>query len=175
MAARSGRASSRRHFTPFLIPVGGPIRRTGTARMLVAGDAGGFVNAFSAEGIYYAMVSGDLAAASVAETLARRQPANVSYRARWNAEIGAELAEAVVLQRLMFEDARKIDALVEASAKRTPLVDAVPRWAPGLETYTALRRQIVLRNPLVGIVFGAMLLQKRFAATQAAVFQSEHS
>ena len=70
--------SSRRHFTPFLIPVGGPIRRTGTAGMLVAGDAGGFVNGFSAEGIDYAMVSGDLAAVSVAEMLARRQPANVS-------------------------------------------------------------------------------------------------
>ena len=37
-------------FTPFLIPVGGPIRRTGTARTLIAGDAGGFVNGFSAEG-----------------------------------------------------------------------------------------------------------------------------
>jgi flavin-dependent dehydrogenase len=121
------------------------------------------------------MVSGDLAAVSVAETLARRQPANVSYRDRWTAEIGAELAESVVLQRLLFEDARRIDALVKATAKRTPLVDAVTRWARGLETYTALRRQIVLRNPLVGIVCGAMLLQKRFAATQAAVFQSEHS
>ena len=167
--------SSRRHFTPFVIPVGGPIRRTGTARTLVAGDAGGFVNGFSAEGIYYAMVSGDLAAASVAETLARRTPADVCYRERWNAEIGAELAESVVLQRLLFEDARKIDALVDASAKRKSLVDVVTRWARGLETYTALRRQIALRNPLVGIVFGALLLQKRFAATRAAVFQSEHS
>jgi len=45
----------------------------------------------------------------------------------------------------------------------------------GVETYTALRRQIVFRNPFVGIVLGAMLLQKRFEATQAAVFQSEHT
>ena len=55
--------SRRDHFTPFLIPIGGPLRRTADRRVLLAGDAGGFVNGFSAEGIYYAMVTGDLAAA----------------------------------------------------------------------------------------------------------------
>ena len=39
--------------------------------MLLAGDAGGFVNGFSAEGIYYAMVTGELAAAAIVD--ARRQ------------------------------------------------------------------------------------------------------
>ena len=167
--------SSRSDFTPFLIPVGGPIRRTGTARTLVAGDAGGFVNGFSAEGIYYAMVSGDLAAACVADAFATGRPAGRSYRRRWSAEIGAELAEAVVLQRLLFENSDRINSLVDAAAHRTPLVDAVTRWARGLETYGALRRRIVLRNPLVGILFGAALLQQRVEATRAAVFQSEHS
>src|SRR5206468_5040065 len=57
--------SVRRNFTPFQIPVGGPLRRPGRGRILLAGDAGGFVNAFTAEGIYYAMVSGDLAARTV--------------------------------------------------------------------------------------------------------------
>jgi geranylgeranyl reductase family protein len=166
--------SSRSHFTPFLIPVGGPIRWTGTARTLVAGDAGGFVNGFSAEGIYYAMVSGDLAAASTVEALTSGRPPAPSYQRRWTTEIGAELGESVVLQRMLFEDPGRIDALVAAAENRTPLVNAVTRWAQGLETYTALRRQIVLRNPVVSIVFGAMLLQKRFATTPAPFFQSEH-
>ena len=56
------------NFTPFHIPVGGPLRRPGRGRVLLAGDAGGFVNGFTAEGIYYAMVSGDLAAKTVLET-----------------------------------------------------------------------------------------------------------
>ncbi len=59
--------SVRPNFTPSLIPVGGPLRRPGRGRVLLAGDAGGFVNAFTAEGIYYAMVSGDLAARVVVE------------------------------------------------------------------------------------------------------------
>jgi len=53
------------NFTPFLIPVGGPLTNPGRGRVLLAGDAGGFVNGFTAEGIYYAMVSGDLAAKTV--------------------------------------------------------------------------------------------------------------
>jgi flavin-dependent dehydrogenase len=57
--------SVRRNFTPFVIPVGGPLGRPGRGRVLLAGDAGGFVNGFTAEGIYYAMVSGDLAACEV--------------------------------------------------------------------------------------------------------------
>jgi geranylgeranyl reductase family protein len=35
--------SDRRHFTPFLIPVGGPLRPAGRGPVLFAGDAGGFV------------------------------------------------------------------------------------------------------------------------------------
>ncbi len=58
-------ASVRENFTPFLIPVGGPLRAPGRGGVLLAGDAGGFVNAFTAEGIYYAMVSGDLAARAI--------------------------------------------------------------------------------------------------------------
>ena len=42
-------------------------RASGVGRVLLAGDAGGFVNGFTAEGIYYAMVSGDLAARAVLE------------------------------------------------------------------------------------------------------------
>ncbi len=38
------------------------MEKTYTDRVLLAGDAAGMVNAFSAEGIYFAMVSGDLAA-----------------------------------------------------------------------------------------------------------------
>src|SRR5262249_25036835 len=60
--------SVRRNFTPFIIPVGGPLSKPGRGRVLLAGDAGGFVNGFTAEGIYYAMVSGDLAAWTIIST-----------------------------------------------------------------------------------------------------------
>ena len=60
--------SVQQNFTPFLIPVGGTAARPGRGRVLLAGDAGGFVNGVTAEGIYYAMVSGELAARAILET-----------------------------------------------------------------------------------------------------------
>ena len=42
--------------------------------MLVAGDAGGFVNAYTGEGIYYAMVSGELAARAILDDAAFDDP-----------------------------------------------------------------------------------------------------
>ena len=160
-------------FTPFLIPVGGPIRRTGTARTLVAGDAGGFVNGFSAEGIYYAMVSGDLAARSIIDVLAKGGAASTGYRARWRVEIGAELEESIVLRDFLFADKHRIDGLVAAAREAAPIVDALGRWAAGAERYDTFPTRVLLRSPLVGIVLGALLLRKRLEATQAAVFQSE--
>jgi flavin-dependent dehydrogenase len=59
--------SVRANFTPFIIPVGGPLPLPGRGRVLLAGDAGGFVNGFTAEGIYYAMVSGEHAARALLE------------------------------------------------------------------------------------------------------------
>ncbi|HEV2689438.1 MAG TPA: geranylgeranyl reductase family protein, partial [Bryobacteraceae bacterium] len=54
--------SNRGNFRAFPLPISGPLARTYGDRVLLCGDAGGFVNAFTAEGIYYAMVSGELAA-----------------------------------------------------------------------------------------------------------------
>jgi geranylgeranyl reductase family protein len=161
------------HFTPFVLPVGGPIRRTGTRRVLVAGDAGGFVNGFTAEGIYYAMVSGDLAATAAADALGNGVAAHRSYRAMWKAEIGGELEESVALQRFFFTNPSRIDALVAGASDRSGLVDAITRWAAGSDGYSDLRRLIVRRNPAVGIVLGAMLLKERFEATRRTLFQSK--
>src|SRR5262249_13581147 len=85
-------ASKRENFTPFIIPVGGPLREPGRGRVLVAGDAGGFVNGFTAEGIYYAMVSGDLAARAIVETPKHAIRSLASrYRRAVRKEIGTEL------------------------------------------------------------------------------------
>ena len=169
LAGRSCRSS----FTPFLIPVGGPLPRTGTRRTLVAGDAGGFVNGFSAEGIYYAMVSGELAGTSIARALANGTRPDARYRTRWWGEIGPELEESVVLQRFLFEDGRRIEAMVAGAAAGGAIVDAVIRWAGGADKYSGLRRSVVFRNPLAGLVLGARLLRARAAATPRGPFSSQ--
>jgi len=137
--------SSRRHFTPFMIPVGGPLERTASARVLLAGDAGGFVNGIPAEGIYYAMVSGDLAGRAAAAGLTS------GYERAWKREIGAELRDAVLVQRHLLSSPERIDGLVDAARRAPHVADLLVRYAMGEVSYFAARRAIVARSPLLGV------------------------
>lgn len=140
--------SVRRNFTPFLIPVGGPLRRPGRGRVLVAGDAGGFVNGFTAEGIYYAMVSGELAAQSVIDT----PPGSVRtlaarYRRACDHEIGAELTDSVLIQRYLFADCRRIARVVEGAQRAPAMTRLILDFAVGRISYPQLRRRLLMRAP----------------------------
>jgi geranylgeranyl reductase family protein len=139
-------ASSRSHFTPFLLPIGGPLREPGRGRVLLAGDAGGFVNGVTAEGIYYAMVTGDLAARALMEqaplaTLARR------YRRACNYEIGAELRDSVLLQRYLFGDRRRIAHLISGAHREETVTRWILDFITGRQSYRALRRRLLARSP----------------------------
>jgi geranylgeranyl reductase family protein len=140
--------SVRRNFTPFLIPVGGPLGEPGRGRVLVAGDAGGFVNGFTAEGIYYAMVSGDLAAKTIVDsasptTLARRYAAACDY------EIGAELRDSVAIQRYLFGDRRRIGRIIRGANRERAATRLILDFARGLRSYKTVRRRILARSPLI--------------------------
>ena len=143
--------SRRDHFTPFLIPIGGPLRRTVDRRVLLAGDAGGFVNGFSAEGIYYAMVTGDLAAAAILD--ARRQgrvvpsQAGRSYVRSWRQEIGAELRDSVLIQRYLFHNAERMDRVVRGASARPEFSRLLVDYASGRLSYRAARRKLLWHFP----------------------------
>ena len=133
--------SERKHFTPFLIPVGGPLRRTVCDNVLLTGDAGGFVNGFTAEGIYYAMVTGELAAKAVL------RGAPVTYERAWRREIGAELADSITVQRYLFGRPGRVDAMVRGAHKAPDLANALVDYAMGKLSYHAVRRRLLLRSP----------------------------
>jgi geranylgeranyl reductase family protein len=159
--------SVRANFTPFHIPVGGRLPRVGLGRVLLAGDAGGFVNGFTAEGIYYAMVSGDLAARSVLEapravhTLARR------YSRACDREIGAELRDSVMIQRYLFADRRRIARVIEGAQRAPAMTRLILDFAVGRIGYHRLRRRLLARAPLVA---GRLLWERvRSLATSGRV------
>jgi flavin-dependent dehydrogenase len=138
--------SVRSNFTPFLIPVGGPLRRPGHGRVLLAGDAGGFVNGFTAEGIYYAMVSGELAAGAV--TAAAEAAALVGTYCRALAcEIGAELRDSVLIQRYLFADRRRIAQAIDHAERDRAVTRLVLEFAVGRRSYRSLRRRMLARSP----------------------------
>jgi flavin-dependent dehydrogenase len=140
-------ASVRDNFTPFMIPIGGPLGTPGRGSVLLAGDAGGFVNAFTAEGIYYAMVSGELAADAVAARDPR--PLADRYRRACDAEVGDELRDSVLLQRYLFADRRRILAVIDGAARERALTKLLLDFVVGRITYRALRRRMLTRSPIL--------------------------
>jgi geranylgeranyl reductase family protein len=139
--------SVRRNFTPFLIPVGGPLPVPARGGVLLVGDAGGFVNGFTAEGIYYAMVSGELAADAVLGDDPR--PLADRYCRMVDAEIGDELRDSVLLQRYLFADRRRIIDVIEGAGRDRAMTKLILEFAMGRMSYRALRRRMLTRSPML--------------------------
>jgi geranylgeranyl reductase family protein len=144
-------ASQRRNFTPFLIPVGGPLRNPGRGRVLLAGDAGGFVNAFTAEGIYYAMVSGDLAARAVLDAGASIDQLVTRYCRYWKHEIGGELRDSVLIQRYLFGDRARMARIISNARRHWGITRAILEYAGGDRSYVSLRRRLLTRYPHLAV------------------------
>jgi len=160
--------SMRRNFTPFMIPVGGPLRWPGRGRVLIAGDAGGFVNAFTAEGIYYAMVSGDLAARAVIATQGAVSRDGVArrYRRACSREIGPELRDSVLVQRHLFSDRDRIARIVRNAHRHPAITKLILDYAIGHRSYLSARRELIRRSP--HLAFGLMWeLTKSFARVRS--------
>lgn len=141
--------STRECFTPFLIPVGGPLPRTWAGRVLFAGDAGGFVHGITAEGIYYAMVSGELAGRAIVDARdSRRRDAGDRYERLWRRELGAELKDAALLQRYLFAERERVARMVRSASGAAGMTNDLLQYFRGELSYGALRRRILLRHPL---------------------------
>jgi geranylgeranyl reductase family protein len=145
--------SDRRNFTPFLIPVGGPLGAPGRGRVLLAGDAGGFVNGFTAEGIYYAMVSGELAGRAVLESAANVSLMAETYRRACDHEIGSELRDSVLIQRFLFADRRRIAHVIAGASHSRRMTNLVLDLAMGKRTYRDVRRRWLLCAPATALQF----------------------
>lgn len=137
--------SNRANFRAFPLPISGPLARTYADRVLLAGDAGGFVNALTAEGIYYAMVSGAHAAQAAIDAIGAGVFAGAqlrSYESAWKKEIGDDLANSVRLQKLLLADPTRIDRIVRAASRHAVLADLLGRFATGALNYVQFRRSM---------------------------------
>jgi flavin-dependent dehydrogenase len=140
--------SNRANFRAFPLPISGPLSRTFADRVLLAGDAGGFVNALTAEGIYYAMVSGDLAARAALDAIRQSKFESAQlrgYESAWKREIGDELAHSVRLQKPLLADPARIDRIVRAASRHAVLAGLLARYATGALTHAQFKRSMLRR------------------------------
>jgi len=136
------------NFKAYRLPLGGPLARTYGERVLVCGDAAGFVNSYTGEGIYYAMVTGQHAARTVARALAAGGPtaaALAPYETAWREEIGDELADSLRIQRRLFANPALADAVIRAAAIDGKLCRLFARVALGEDSLRRRRREMAWR------------------------------
>jgi geranylgeranyl reductase family protein len=144
IAGRSNRAN----FRAFPLPISGPLSRTSSDRVLLSGDAGGFVNALTAEGIYYAMVSGEHAArTAVAAVKANDFTSRMlsRYEQSWKHEIGVDLEKSVRFQKLLLSDSNRVDRVIKAAGRNPMLADLLARYATGSLPHAQFKRALIRR------------------------------
>jgi len=143
-------ASQYENFHPWVLPVGGPMERLSTERVLVAGDAAGFVNGFTAEGIYYAMVSGELAGKAALAALGENNFSAASlqrYDRACEAELGYELRKSVELQRRLMKEPRLMDSVVRFAQRSPAARQLLCAYGVGQIGYREMKRR-ALREAL---------------------------
>ena len=148
--------ADRSSFTPYQVPIGGPLAVTARGRVYLAGDAGGFVNGFSAEGIYFAMITGDLAARAILEG-----PSPRLYERLWRREIGAEMRDSRFLSRYVFADLSRVGRLVRGVRAYPSLAGLLADYATGAASYEEVRRKFILKFPRIGATLAVRYLTHR--------------
>jgi geranylgeranyl reductase family protein len=138
--------SQRDNFHAYVLPVGGPLERISRDRILLAGDAAGFVNGFTAEGIYYAMVSGEHAGQAALDAI-RNGDVRAEFLRRHDraceAEIGPELRKSVNLQKRLFANPALIDSVVRFAKRNATARSLLARFGVGEISYEGLKRRTV--------------------------------
>jgi flavin-dependent dehydrogenase len=138
--------------------------------VLIAGDAGGFVNGFTAEGIYYAMVTGEHAATTVVDALGSRRtraPDLSGYPSRWRSEFGAELRDSVLIQRYLLARPDRIGTLVRGARRWPAVADTVVRYAMGLTPYHRARRNLLAATPALALRLAASQVVRTLSIDRA--------
>lgn len=129
------------HFYP--LPFSGPLQKISTDRILLAGDAAGFVNGFTAEGIYYAMVSGEHAGRTALAAISSRNTTAEFLRRHddaCNAELGSELRKSVALQKRFYSDPNLIDIAVRFAKSNDRVRSLITRFGVGQISYEEMKR-----------------------------------
>jgi len=99
-----------------ILPLG-PVSRTYAPRLLAVGDAAGLAKPTTGGGIYYSLISGQLAAATLADALAAddlREARLRRYETLWRERLGAEIRIGLAFRTLAARMTdRAIDSVVE--------------------------------------------------------------
>ena len=137
-----------RRVNSYRIPAGGFDRRIVGDRVLLAGDAAGFVDPFLGEGMYYAMKSGEIAADTVVDA-ARDDRFSEEYLQRYvmrcEEEFNYDLRSALKFANVVYGHQNLFLKILERDRR---LFREYLRVVRGDRTYTDFNRWCIMRSPV---------------------------
>jgi len=122
-----------------------PLENTYGTRVILCGDAAGFVNPISGEGIYYAMASGQIAANVIADGLKAkdlRKQFLSHYQILWNDDFGKDLKLLGRFNKQWGTDSEKIVRLLTRDKKFAQLIIGV---TGGQISFSKYKNVLVMR------------------------------
>jgi geranylgeranyl reductase family protein len=115
-----------------------PLENTSGERVLLCGDAAGFINPITGEGIYYAMVSGYFAATVTAEALKAQDLSSrflSRYQTLWNHDFGKDLKLLGRFNNQWGKASERIVRLMKRDRKFAKLIVGVTGGQIGITKY----------------------------------------
>jgi geranylgeranyl reductase family protein len=141
--------------TAMRVPLKGPIGNTVTKRIMLVGDAAGFVSPATGEGICYAIETGQIAADTVHDISTGAADGTREYQRRWKKDIGKQLGVANFLANLLFNSQENMERIVQMAADDEVIRGYMTDLIGGLRPYSDLRmdimKRVVTRHTLTGL------------------------
>jgi flavin-dependent dehydrogenase len=122
----------------------GPLRKTYSERVLLCGDAAGFINPLTGEGIYYAMSSGKTAADVIVESLEKEDVSETflsSYQTKWMNDFGKDIYEFLRLPAYR----GNVEYLVKLASKNDKLADIMLGVVHGGLNFRDYKLELIIR------------------------------
>ncbi len=144
----------RHPITSHLIPTGGIKRKLTTSRVVVIGDAAGFVDSFYGEGISYAIRSGQIASATISKIMERGSSVTLDdYSSRVKSEFEMNLKYSLMMSKftnsfplffaLAVENEGLVDKFIDIALQKVTYKDLLKWLFPRLPGY--LLRHILIK------------------------------
>jgi geranylgeranyl reductase family protein len=135
--------SQKQNLHGHLIPQGGNKTRVALGRVLLAGDSAGFVDAFTGEGICYALASGKIAGQVIGEVPASEVA--LAYQERCKKDFGEELRYALFFSKMMH---RYPEIFLRILACQEEVLDMYIEIAAAKISYKDFMRWLLPRLPI---------------------------
>ncbi len=122
-----------------------PLKKTYSDRVLICGDAAGFINSITGEGIYYAMASGKMAANVALESLDSDDMSSEflsKYQDLWYDKFGKDLKLLSRFNKMWGDDSERFVRLLSKDLKFAKLIVGITGGRISISRY---RTKIIIR------------------------------